>query len=374
MGSIIITTDKSEIFFSEEQLADINQLASDPEFHNLQRWNQNINSFAINSMRETNHSRMIQWLLDPRESHALNTEGLKTLLMSCWSIIQDRSVDSEIPESFDLEILNPVSISQLCLSSAISFCEFKIGNKGYIDILIICPEEDLVIVIENKFGAGESGEQLSTYESWLKKQSFSNKILLHMDAQERWQGKASKEWISVSYDWLETLLKSAKNNPNVNERASIIMDDYYQYYLEDDEFSNDSYFSTLDSSLTDVYRSHEKTVIMLKDKKLSSLNSVLYVHNIHKEWTPDLRVLQWYFENEVCLGLLFGRGGNDEIEEFLENEIENVEVESSATYVNIFPAIFAKLMDDVGDKWPLYFQLTKIKTKIKMKGMKTLLN
>jgi PD-(D/E)XK nuclease superfamily len=98
--------------------------------------------------------------LDPNENHQL---GSFWLLKQLSRLIM-RPENEEKAEGWDF-----LSYFYASFSDAEVYREVKIETNRYIDLLIIVPSQKLVLLIENKFHAGESLGQLEDYLSYARK-------------------------------------------------------------------------------------------------------------------------------------------------------------------------------------------------------------
>jgi hypothetical protein len=109
---------------------------------------------------EIRHSNVLAWLLDPNENHQLGSFFIKKLL----SRLIMRPENEEKAEGW-----NFLSYIYASFSDAEVYREVKTETNRYIDLLIIVPSQKLVLLIENKFHAGESLGQLEDYLSYARK-------------------------------------------------------------------------------------------------------------------------------------------------------------------------------------------------------------
>jgi len=329
----------------------INAMIADPTFSLLQTYNQYINSFHLNKPVEVNHSRMIQWLLNPNESHGLGTQPLKTLLNACCNEVIE---NDEKPTFFEELKIDPIRISQMTLESTISFVEHDFGD-GRIDILLVLPEDDIVIIIENKYGATETTNQLVRYRKWGDKKFQEVSVLyLYMDAREKWTGNADKQWLKMSYDWLVELLFLADNNSHVSSRAKQIMKDYHDC-ITDACLSVDPYFAEVQKCYHKFSQKYAKALAVLDDNKIPDIEHDDYLDEIQSEWNDELRIKHWYLTNEDIIDLLIESSVIEALQEFVEENIDGITVYVgySGTTFSVHHERWHKFQVDKDDKWCL---------------------
>ena len=136
-------------FLDGEQLKTFDYVVANPPFSDSFGLESRFNLFeAINMTRqEIRHSRFLAFLLDPAALHGLGDRFLRAMLVAVVSDHPNAPIsrlDATIAE----------------LTGASVHCE-----RDHFDVTVHLPSLQLLFVIENKIGATESTEQLSTYRS-----------------------------------------------------------------------------------------------------------------------------------------------------------------------------------------------------------------
>jgi hypothetical protein len=108
---------------------------------------------------EIRHSNVLAWLLDPNENHQLGSFFVKKLLSRLVTRVEN---EDKVEGSDFLTYLHA------SFSDAEVYREVKTETNRYIDLLIVVPSQELVIVIENKFHAAESLGQLEDYLTYVR--------------------------------------------------------------------------------------------------------------------------------------------------------------------------------------------------------------
>ena len=98
--------------------------------------------------RESQHSALLAWLLDPRGSHGLRDYFLRRFLSLAAAEAHDRQIIGVTPLDVDGWKLSNVEVAT---------------ERHNIDVLIIDETDGLVCFIENKIGSAEHSDQLSRY-------------------------------------------------------------------------------------------------------------------------------------------------------------------------------------------------------------------
>lgn len=108
---------------------------------------------------EIRHSNVLAWLLDPSENHQLGSFFIKKLLTR----LVTRAENEEKIESIDF-----LPYLYASFTDAEVYREVKTETYRSIDLLVVVPSQRLVLVIENKFHAGESIGQLEDYLTYAR--------------------------------------------------------------------------------------------------------------------------------------------------------------------------------------------------------------
>lgn len=103
---------------------------------------------------EIRHSNVLAWLLDPNENHQLGSFFIRKLITR----LVVRTENEEKVDHFDF-----LPFLYTSFSDTEVYREVKTANNRYIDIVVVVPSQRIVLVIENKFHAGESQGQLEDY-------------------------------------------------------------------------------------------------------------------------------------------------------------------------------------------------------------------
>ncbi len=346
--------------FNQQDHNLIASLIADPDFKKLQTWNQHVNTFQLNSMQEMNHSRMIQWVLDPREAHSLGTWPLSYLLNACWVLAMDQP-ENERQEFFQDNTINPLYISQMNLQNMVSFVEYSTQDNGRIDLLLVCQDEKLAIIIENKIGAGETKGQLNNYTDWgAQNLSGYRKLYLHMDYYEKWDGAEGNQWLKISYDWLIELLDQSKDMPSVPARVSSMINDYY-LELTGEEQDKDEYFKQVKPAANKLVKKHGAALAVMASKGLMSITDQEYLRDIQGDLGSNARLLNLYHQNVPAMDLLLQWDRYIEVDDYLTNNIDNIETGYSKNHISINFDGWKKFQITYDGTWSLYlyFQANK---------------
>ena len=142
----------------------LNRLVDDDEFHLLDGKLGRFNLFeAMGGVRsELRHSNFLAYLFSPSRAHGLGGLALQKTLRAI--------LDDIAPES---RPIRPLELAVADLDDA-----FVQRERDNIDVLIEIPSLKLVVLIENKVGAGASDGQLRRYRSIVERRYPSHRRLL----------------------------------------------------------------------------------------------------------------------------------------------------------------------------------------------------
>lgn len=138
--------------------------------------------------QEIRHSAFIAFLLDPGAPHGLGDTFLKRFLMIALR-------DAENPP------LSAIDIDLMDLSGAEVRREWK-----YIDILVTHSAHKLTVVVENKTGAQEHGNQLEWYRKTAA-EHFPEHRIVHVFLTPEGRDASDDAYLAVSYGQVQQLLE-----------------------------------------------------------------------------------------------------------------------------------------------------------------------
>lgn len=178
-------------------------LADNPELEQLSARLATFNVFrALKVERvEIRHSNTLAWLLDPSESHGLDDVFLRRILSN---MLLESGADVAGLTAARVELMD--------------FQDVEVRREWrHIDVLVIDRGNELVVLIENKIGAGEGRGQLTRYREIVSHEFPSFTILpvfLTLDGQSS-EDESATNYISYSHAQLLAVLEGI-----VNQRSS----------------------------------------------------------------------------------------------------------------------------------------------------------
>ena len=191
-----------------EQFAALAQFDQDPDLAELERLLSEFNLFRLLGIggSEETHSRILAWLLNPRENHRLGAAFLNRFMAATMPL--DGAGADWSAAQVQREWQNAVD-----------------GQGGRLDLLILDEGQRFLCAIENKVRSGEHSDQLTRYRRALENRypDFTRRYLflspwgtLAQDATER------KHWKSVDYNLVCQLVAETAQNFADSSSADVL--------------------------------------------------------------------------------------------------------------------------------------------------------
>ena len=185
------------------------------------------NFLEIINPRETQHTDLLAWALNPREGHGQGDLVLKDFLIAIHiaataSEPGDRILGKGLTKDF-VRTWTPRRIATTNFGSAVFFREFNVGSKKRLplDLMVVDPDNKFVIVVENKAGTKLTELQLKKYltavkDTALRGSAFSGYQLAFValdrdfeddldddDNRPTLTEAPDKRWVLMNYEWLK---------------------------------------------------------------------------------------------------------------------------------------------------------------------------
>lgn len=246
----------------------------DARFHQLVRYGQERHWLTATGLRETNHSDILAWLLDPSEGHGLGDFFLRRLLVEVTTA--DVNVDEvsrlvekgRWPGLADLfaDGLHGFQVGREVPCGLVTIGRRK--EKGFLDLLLLDRQRKLAVLIERKASRLAHDAQLEKYEAWLD-EHFKHYSALRIvsDTGVVDQTKARERcWLVVDDEWLLDGLRVAIKQNRASDLVCRRLADYVATVQWSEE--SDPYYSGIESDLDAFAAGHSKEIKELRDMKL----------------------------------------------------------------------------------------------------------
>lgn len=314
-------------------------LAFNDHYKIAKKYNQSINLLRIIEPKETAISKLLAWLLNPNEAHCQNDlflrEFLKIICLKNEQMFQN---------IFKMGI---VDLDMNSLPNFIIYTE-ELINVGRLDIVLKDIKNNALIIIENKFGAKEHGDQLSKYDKYVTQQQAKNKtktIKVVLDYYEQIDLTNKPDWIMVNYDWLIKILKILVNAPEVPQEQLYIFKSLYDYFA--DEYNTFDYFK-------DVEKSVDNLAAELLEKKYCNKEIDEAIEELENKYPL------FYLKNEDLLDRLQDSSFFIVLAENIKKKHSDLIYEPHVKNLGINP--WSKFMKNQEERWPMYLSIQESDT------------
>lgn len=235
--------------------------------------------FNIIEPQETQHSQILQWLLNPREGHGQGDAIFKDFLTAAWA-------NCEVEDGPNAEFFaywTPARISLTGFHSILLLREYRISTENHLDFFIVDPVNQFVIVVENKYKARHGNQQLNRYRRSVQQlverhPSFRNYhvglIALDKGRSRQLQlRELLKHWVYLDYTWLEAGASRAEAQLRRGNQSASLLISYCQRQA-DYEPQTEKEVDTILARLTREYRPLLKPLADARATRLGKAQSL----------------------------------------------------------------------------------------------------
>ena len=232
-------------------------LTADPELERLESLLAEFSLFDVLGVThlELQHSRVIAWLLDPRESHGLGDHFLRNFLSKSATLAIEREIKCVAFTPADVD--------------GWKFTNVEIARERHnIDILLIDGSNELVCPIENKIGSDEHSDQLSRYLGTVEREYKGLTpfpIYLTPDGRKPEKRQDVERWIPFGYEVVAILLKQT-----LNRRGSTISADVSSFLKQYERTLRRRVLDTpsdIDRLALQIYNDHRQAIDLIVNAK-----------------------------------------------------------------------------------------------------------
>ena len=322
----------------------IENFVRDPNLEKVMSWQMTFNIFEISAIKETQHSSIIAWLLDPNESHNLGSRFIKSLLRAAKFKFEDCKKDSKCQKRafMNNSFLSDWSYYDIEISSfqhVQVVTEFKAGKRiksGYdaVDICVLDQNNSLLVIIENKYGSRDY-RKLPNYYEYLQDnfRDLKYKLYICLDAYVPLKN-IDDNWIGLSYDWIESFCEEAIEKETLTPKVEMILTDYLECIGDEihtkcqkDLEGNFAKLSHDHRELLDLLRT-EKITTSEGDKKIRDLYHIedLYSANINPS-SIRYHLIMFYWKYYDIIEKLYQYNTFHLIKNEIEKSLPNTELE-----------------------------------------------
>lgn len=255
---------------NEEKYKYLNRLMEDIEDLNKLKTETQFNIFETLKIEKTEirHSNVLQWLMDPYETHGLGQKFVRNFISDVYkknkALYNKMGIKSEDIFLFDY---NDITTYR---------------EKKHIDILLVNEENKLVVIIENKVDSKEHGNQLENYENAVENEYKNYKKMYVFLSKENQESSRNEIWGEYSYHDIHDLISNVLDD--TKEEVKIFLANYNDVIRR-----NIMTDEKLKKICEDIYKKHSKALDLIfeyRPDKLSEIGDVL------KEYIEDRKYIQ----------------------------------------------------------------------------------
>lgn len=177
--------------------------------------------FDLIKLGENQNSDLLSWLLSPNEGHGQGDAILKDLLIHASSAARRQDVRNSTKRYFENWTLGRIATTGF--GSAFVMREHQVGRgaetkKGRVDLLVVDPVNEFIVVVENKRGHTVTPGQLEKYEEYVKgvaaKSLFRNYDIAYIVLDQKFDDDYSIDngrWVYINYTFLKHSAERAQS-------------------------------------------------------------------------------------------------------------------------------------------------------------------
>ena len=207
---------------------------------------------SLFDLLENQHSDLLAWCLSPNEGHGLGDGVVKDLLLAA-SIAASQLPKLAAPSLAFLTKWTPGRIRNTSFGSAFVVRELGIQTsgdkgrrKGRLDLFLVDPVNQLLVVIENKTGSALTKAQLDGYKEAVRGDlkplnAFKDFDCLLVVLDQFLDGvpPEADAWVGIDYSFLEPTAVRARAQVDRSNPAAKLVLEYCQQHIEEESPEED---------------------------------------------------------------------------------------------------------------------------------------
>lgn len=237
-----------------------------PEFTTIHEHFTRFNPFRVLQVDqyEIRHSNMLGWLLDANANHQLGQYFLRKFLVKVF-LHEDNFKDEDKTANYDV-----VKLLQSSFHDVKVYREKETTDKKRIDLLVVSERSKFALLIENKYWANESEEQLENYLSYVKL-IYPEYELLPVFLTLQDSDPTHNDYLKVGYrDVLAILHELLERKQDVLSTHVFQFIHSYKEILEDQLLENDE----LTNLALEVFQSHKDAIQLVLNNNSSHFQNI----------------------------------------------------------------------------------------------------
>ncbi|MEI7910841.1 MAG: PD-(D/E)XK nuclease family protein [Verrucomicrobiota bacterium] len=232
-----------------------------PEFERLEALLGGFNLFQVLKFEhgEIRHSNVLAWIVDPNESHGLDSSFLKKWLMRVIHEASGQAVAPVAAVDIDAWQLQDVEVRR----------EWQ--NIDLLLVLSFANQEQWVICIENKVNASQSDGQLLKYRTQVEKMFPHAKHRIYLFLTKNNEEPDDDAYVAASYTQVHKVLKEclqAKSHV-IGTEPKVLLENYIR--LLEEKFMDESEIAR---TARKIYQQHRRALDVIFEQRPDNLKLV----------------------------------------------------------------------------------------------------
>jgi hypothetical protein len=232
-----------------------------PEFEHLEALMGGFNLFQVLKFEhgEIRHSNVLAWIMDPNESHGLDSSFLKKWLMRVIHEASGQTVAPVTAVDIDAWQLQDVEVRR----------EWQ--NIDLLLILSFANQEQWVICIENKVNSSQSYEQLPKYRARVEKTFPHARHRIYLFLTKNNEEPDDDAYVAASYTQVHKVLKEcllAKSHV-IGSEPKVLLENYIR--LLEEKFMDESEIAR---TARKIYQQHRRALDVIFEQRPDNLKLV----------------------------------------------------------------------------------------------------
>ncbi|MBI6576513.1 PD-(D/E)XK nuclease family protein [Pseudomonas viridiflava] len=311
------------------------------------------------SLTENQHSDVLAWLFDPREGHGQGDQIVRDLLLGAAKIYSEHyDLDGRGTTARFLASWPPSRIRTASFGSVFVARELGMRADERVDLFVIDPVNEFVMLIENKAGLTHNSDQLDRYrESWMRTingvahlRGFSS-VFIALDREfagdDRSELPSSGHWLHMGYDWLKPSAERALLHVERGNAAARLVVTYCNRQTDWES-------PVTKQAIALAVELHEGHQVAIKEMLKGS------TERLEKNWVEsrtDHRMM-FRLQNKAVISLLRETQGMASVKETLLGKIPGLtrdRIGHSKGWLEVCPLGWEKHDSQYG--WPVFFRV-----------------
>ncbi len=270
---------------------DFQEFVADPRLGRvLEALKRSNDIFGIIDPTENQHSEILKWLFDPREGHGQGDALLKDFLTAAY----EGSGDNVLSNKDFFNQWTPSRIARTGFHSMIAMREYVLPSGCRLDLLMVDPVNEMILVVENKYGAKLGQGQLSKYYGEVAvlraRAAFKGYKTAHIVLDRNYgapkeEGGNSQQnrWAFLDYQWLKAGADRAELQVKRGNQSAGLVVAYCQKqtdYIPPEQ-------KEIDDFLADVafeYKAVVESLTAMRSRDISSLTKSEMEGDVGERW------------------------------------------------------------------------------------------